>query len=380
MPNWGGGASGALSGAALGSSFGPIGTGVGAAAGGLIGLFKKKPKPITQNSESIAPVNNTQLADNTPNLWNNYNDAVTRQTGDYGNIMKGYQEFRPGEIKPFTPVNAPTISAGNVNYTRSGDLQSAISGYKDFAATGGYTPEGIQDMRARGISPIRSVYANAMQNMNRSRSLQGGYSPNYIAATEKLTRTLPGVLADKVSDVNAGLATQIQQGRLAGLGGLSQASIADSEMAQRALLANQSANLSASTSNAGNILNAAGINNAGVANQNNANLAASGQNLSALSGQSSLYGTTPAQAGMFGNQVLSAEQIANNNANTQRELDIREKSLPSTFDKNLGRIGNIAQIGAGIIAPYMTGGSNNNFFGGGDKNKIPLQSMMGLGI
>lgn len=43
--------SGAMSGASIGSSFGPIGTGVGAVAGGLLGLFgskkkKKKSKPI----------------------------------------------------------------------------------------------------------------------------------------------------------------------------------------------------------------------------------------------------------------------------------------------------------------------------------------------
>lgn len=44
MANWSGAGSGALSGAALGSSFGPIGTAVGAAGGGLLGLFSKKKK------------------------------------------------------------------------------------------------------------------------------------------------------------------------------------------------------------------------------------------------------------------------------------------------------------------------------------------------
>lgn len=39
MPNWTQGASGAASGAALGSTFGPWGTGIGAVAGGLLGMF-----------------------------------------------------------------------------------------------------------------------------------------------------------------------------------------------------------------------------------------------------------------------------------------------------------------------------------------------------
>lgn len=50
--DFGAGAGGAASGAALGSAFGPIGTGVGAVAGGLLGLFgrskkKKKPKMVS---------------------------------------------------------------------------------------------------------------------------------------------------------------------------------------------------------------------------------------------------------------------------------------------------------------------------------------------
>lgn len=49
--DFGAGAGGAASGAAIGSTFGPIGTGVGAVAGGLLGLFgrkkKKKPKMVS---------------------------------------------------------------------------------------------------------------------------------------------------------------------------------------------------------------------------------------------------------------------------------------------------------------------------------------------
>lgn len=49
--DFGAGAGGAAAGAATGSAFGPIGTGVGAVAGGLLGLFgrskKKKPKRIS---------------------------------------------------------------------------------------------------------------------------------------------------------------------------------------------------------------------------------------------------------------------------------------------------------------------------------------------
>src|SRR5439155_1590310 len=77
-----------------------------------------------------------------------------------------------------------------------------------------YTDQGIADIRARGISPIRAIYANAQRNMDRQRALSGGYSPNYNAASTKMAREQSSIISDKVTDVNAQLAQAIAANKL----------------------------------------------------------------------------------------------------------------------------------------------------------------------
>jgi hypothetical protein len=98
-----------------------------------------------------------------------------------------------------------------------------MSGYRQFAQTGGFSPEDLANIRARSMSPVRAVYANALQNVNRQRALQGGYSPNYGALTARLAREQSMSQADAAINREANLAEMVQRGRLAGLGGMLQA-------------------------------------------------------------------------------------------------------------------------------------------------------------
>lgn len=158
MPNWSGGASGAATGYTTGSTFGgPIGGAIGAGVGGLIGLFKKKKPKVT----------------------------------------------------------------GPSNMDPTSDYASARAGYEDFARTGGFTPQGLANIRSRAVSPIRSVYAGAQREVGRQRALQGGYSPNYTAAMAKMAREQSMNMADASTNVEAGIAGMQQEGRLAGLSGIS---------------------------------------------------------------------------------------------------------------------------------------------------------------
>src|SRR6185295_3747842 len=86
---------------------------------------------------------------------------------------------------------------------------------------GGYSPQDINNMRARSVAPIRAAYANAQNEIGRQRSLQGGYSPNAIAAQVKMAREQGQSGADALQNTEAGLAQMRNQGRLAGLGGMS---------------------------------------------------------------------------------------------------------------------------------------------------------------
>jgi hypothetical protein len=216
----------------------------------------------SQLENELAPVSQT--------MYGHYNDAVGQNKQDYGNIMGGYQDlFRN------TNITAPRPGELNESY---GYLREAMPGYREFAATGGYSDKDQQELRARGIAPIRSAYGNTMMEMDRARSLGGaGGAPNYIAAASRAQRELPGQMADAMTNVNAGLAESIREGKKFGLSGISSTGSTMGGLA---------------SDEAGRQLQAQGMTLQGK--------------LGALGGMNSLYGTTPGLSSMFGNQALNA--------------------------------------------------------------------------
>lgn len=269
---------------------------------------------------------------------NAYQNALGQQTGDYSNIMKGYQDFTAGLGGP-TQFSAQNVSAERpAELTQAyGYLNEAAPGYRTFAETGGYSPTDIQELRARGVSPIRSAYGNTMMEMNRARALGGaGGAPNYIAAASKAQRELPGQMAEATTGVNAKLAEDIRTGKLAGLAGITgigstMGGLSSDEASRmlQAAIANQSAGLQAQN-----------LSEQSLQNLRNAQL-------QGLGGQTSLYGTTPAMAATFGNQALQAysernaqEQMRNNLGlgllSAQNQAYGAETPQKSTLDKILG--------------------------------------------
>ena len=115
-----------------------------------------------------------------PYMWGQYVDATNRQNQDYGSLM---------------------------------------GGWKNMANTGGFTPQEMASMRSRAIAPTRAVYENAMRNISRNRTLQGGYSPGYQAAQSRLQRDTGQQISDAAVNTEAGLAELKQRGRITGLQG-----------------------------------------------------------------------------------------------------------------------------------------------------------------
>ncbi len=219
------------------------------------------------------------------NMNNQATAAIEQNKADYGNIMGAYQNFRQN-------LGGPTkFSFNSVGADRPAELNEAYGGLREFSQTGGYSPTDIQEMRARGISPIRAAYGNTMQNLDRARALGGNNgSPNYIAAASRAQRELPGQLADATTNVNAQLADAIRQGRMFGIGNMGQLSSAEAGRMLQADIANQGADLQAQ----------------GMGEQSLQNLR--GSQLASMGGQASMYGTTPGMASTFGNQALQAYQ------------------------------------------------------------------------
>jgi hypothetical protein len=379
-------------------------------------------------------------------MWNTYMTGKGQNLEDYSNIMGGYQNFANNLSAPtkFTPqmvgasgVGAQNVSAQNVgtnfgdptkfNFqnvnvnnpaemaTAYGYLNQAAPGYQNFADTGGYSPTDIQELRARGVSPIRSAYSNSMMELDRARALGGSAgSPNYIAALSRMQRELPGQMADATTGVNASLADAVRQGKLSGLAGLTgigstmgglagaesgrnlQASLANQGadittqgMTEQSLqanfanrlkaeMANQGANLQAGMSNqdanlrAGMANQSAGL-QAALANQGvdlqaqgmteNSLQAQRAAQLSALSGQNSLYGTTPGMASTFGNQALNSygQRLNLEQMRNQQGLGLINAQIQGTSAQTPQKpLWQQILSGMGSAIPYIGG-----MFGGG---------------
>lgn len=332
--------------------------------------------------------------------------AANKQAGDYDTIMKGYSDLASKySANPITSTNvtpqttqytqapnatnlsAQTISAPqNVaakqitpeqyQYNETADTSKSLADLSDLATTGGYSAQGIADIRARDIAPTRSIYASGNQNLQRNKALGGGYSPNYAAASAQMARDESNQIANVDTAANAGIAQNVAANRLAasgvyagaagaenaartGVGEFNTTSInnanafnsgqglqADefnsgnqlktSEANQAAINAINEAN--ASRTQQGNQFNAAGANRTNEFNASNdltaktgnasRDLAAQEANrqgiFSSLEGQRSLYGTNPALVNTFGNQVVQAGQLGQGQQqiNNQRQRDV----------------------------------------------------------
>lgn len=295
----------------------------------------------------LSPVNplTEQLAQQQQSIFNNYTNAVGQAQADYSGIMGGYNSLAnkisstPPTTFNWNAVSSPTPAQLTEGY---GDLRSAAAGYQNFADTGGYSDQDIADLRARGISPVRATYANAQANIDRAKSLGGGYAPNYIAATAKMARDQSQGAADATQQVNAQLAEDIRSGKLAGLGGL--ASVGGTigglslQDAQRILSAN--------LANSQGGLQAAGM-TYGAAQDQIKNLLGIGQ------AQTSLYGTTPGQASMFGNQALQAMSQRLTQMGMSQDDASRLLSIMSGQQQQSGQSGPAWWTYALSAAPYI---------------------------
>lgn len=288
------------------------------------------------------PVANNPLA----NQYKLYNSGVQQNAEDYSGIMQGYknllgsaggmngapsQQYTPQQVQTsqyqYTPGN---ITPQSTPYQQSSDLRGAIGNLQGLSQTGGYTPEGIAELRARGVSPIRSIYSSAQENIERNRALKGGFSPGYNAAKIKLAREMSDQIGNQVSNVNAGIAQNIAGNKLAIAPQLASVTGAQSDLSNRmasentgaanqAQLANISNNMRANEFNQGNAMqgNLFNANAANQANQFNIQNAQANRNtgnsqqLAALQGMHSLYGTTPALSNLFGNQAMQGAQFQN---------------------------------------------------------------------
>lgn len=258
-----------------------------------------------------------------------YSAAVHQQASDYDEIMGNYrslfgssQTARP-ELK-VNPLQAHTTSFTPQSYSSTGSFNDLKGKLTENSETGGYSQQEISDLRARGISPIRAIYAAALRNMQRQKSLSGGYSPNYGALQTKLARESSAAIGDQTIKANADIADRVSTGRTNALSQLSPLVSRENDLTNATNASNSQGMNHTNERNAEEMSSTDRI-NAQIAteierlNANNSQNAFSNQ-MNANQGMQSLYGTTPALTSTFGNQVLQSNaqnlqgQIATSNA------------------------------------------------------------------
>lgn len=281
------------------------------------GLTGNKPTPIAPN---LIPYGSP----------GSFDAAVNQQGGDYDKINSEYDQLiKSSSENPQQRLNYTPIAPNSKTYEPSSGLQSALAQFQSVANTGGYSPGDIGNIRARSVSPIRAIYANAQRGLARQKNLQGGYSPNYGAASTKLARELSDTLGTANTNVEATIAEMVNKNKMAALPGI--ANLATTEAGMKASFdANEQARIDRiNEQNATLPLQYAQVNNATGSQAFN-------NRLQAIEGKRTLYGTTPALVNTFGNQVANATQLRNQQAQQQQQQQLEQERAAMAFANSFG--------------------------------------------
>ena len=137
------------------------------------------------------------------------------QTGGYGDVRRASIE---GQVK------------GLQEFGRTGGLDDESIGrfrgsgvFDEFARTGGYSDTDQANIRARALSPIGSYATGTQDELDRRRSVQGGYAPGFDASSRALQRDASRNVADTSLNAELGIKERVNQGRMGGARALSQA-------------------------------------------------------------------------------------------------------------------------------------------------------------
>jgi hypothetical protein len=200
-----------------------------------------------------------------------------------------------------------------------GDIPGMFGGYlgaaQNMAETGGLSEADKGNLRARAISPIRSVYSQGVQNLDRQRALQGGYSPGYGTLLGRFNREQGQLTSDATTNAEAAIAEMVQRGKLGGLSAWG----------------------------------------SGLGQESNAMLGALGGQLGSARGATDLYGTQPGMAKLFGDQAMQAMGMQMDAARLQNQLSlgtmgaqIDSSKIPGNFQSAMDNVKGAMDAAKGV--------------------------------
>jgi hypothetical protein len=268
----------------------------------------KKPEPPTPFKAYPAAIN--QAGVDYDRLMDLFGKQYNTPSPNQGNLMAMYRQLfdQGGQDFSYTPYNPERLK-----YEASPDITQAMGQLKELGATGGLSQEDQNNLRARGVSPIRAVYANAMRDLSRQKAIQGGYSPGMNAATAKMAREQADLVGGANTNINASIAEMVQRGKLSAAPQYAQFAGSEGAAARDVAARNAMMGLDAAKLNlqGSQFEKQYGQQSKLTALEGMKGLSSedSDRQMKALQGMLSLYGTTPALAQLFGNQVLDQTQL-----------------------------------------------------------------------
>ncbi len=239
-----------------------------------------------------------------------FQEAIPTQAEDYDEIMQGYRDIMGGGNDPYAGViskyeselSNPKNQFKDVSYTEAPEFGKSFEQASEYAKTGGLSESEQGSLRARAISPIRSIYANMSRNMDRNRRLGGGFSPNYNASAARVAREGSEQIGQTTTNANAAIAEMVQKGRLAMTPEMGRLATSKNDLMNQVNLGNQSNRVKAQDNVSGNL-----------SGMRSALDSQAGRKTDALRGMTSLYGTTPALDSTYGD-ITQKQQTINNQA------------------------------------------------------------------
>lgn len=244
-----------------------------------------------------------------------YAMSIGGQLGDYADIMGRYKNALATPNSDMSDAMSrykgllDKMGSGpnDLQYNRTKEWGESYGILKDLAKTGGLSEADQGNLRARGISPIRAVYANMQRNMDRRAALGGGRSANYNAASAKMARESSEQIAEQVTNVNAKIAEMVQQGKLKSAPELANMAGRENELSNNFRLQNEAQKNDWFKTYSGTLGDMSSYAKSGQDNTTDL-----------LRGMTDLYGTNPGLIETFGSQVNQQGQIKNQASNNVR--------------------------------------------------------------
>lgn len=150
-------------------------------------------------------------------VWNQAQDWGLGQLYDiYGNLSSGGGGGGvPGYKGQFDKYKKFWTGIGETGWASPEQKEAGWGwgNFKNFAETGGWSPEEMADFRARAASGTPQLYNNLRDEMVRGRTVQGGYGPGYGTAMGALARDKAEQIRQAQLGAETSLAESIRQGK-----------------------------------------------------------------------------------------------------------------------------------------------------------------------